>query len=247
MLSEKPWRLERVILFLLGVLLCFSCISLALGLVLHWQGITTPRPDSLLSALLQMSLHISVLGATVFVLWWDKLSWGEAFGFSRNGAGQAVVLGILATVIFLPIAWVLEDSVLQIAHWRHPEKPPPQVQEAVHQLQETHALDRRVALVLLAVLIAPVAEEILFRGILYPAIKRLGAPRLAWWVSAIIFAAMHQSWPVFIPLMAMGLMLIWLYEKTNNLLAPIAAHSAFNAINLFKLFYDQYAAQHGHG
>jgi membrane protease YdiL (CAAX protease family) len=39
----------------------------------------------------------------------------------------------------------------------------------------------------------------------------------------------------FLPLFVLALVLTVLYEKTNNLLAPIAAHSAFNAVNFAML------------
>ena len=41
------------------------------------------------------------------------------------------------------------------------------------------------------------------------------------------------------PLFVLALALTWLYEKTDNLLAPIAAHSLFNAANLVVLFFAQ--------
>jgi membrane protease YdiL (CAAX protease family) len=33
---------------------------------------------------------------------------------------------------------------------------------------------------------------------------------------------------------------VWLYERTNNLLAPIAAHGVFNAINIVFLYYGDH-------
>ena len=50
-------------------------------------------------------------------------------------------------------------------------------------------------------LLAPVAEELLFRGILYPAIKQAGFPRLALWGTSLLFAAMHMNLVTFVPLL----------------------------------------------
>jgi hypothetical protein len=74
-----------------------------------------------------------------------------------------------------------------------------------------------------AIVVAPVVEEILFRGILYPAIKELGRPRLALWGTAILFALSHENAMSLLPLTFLALVLTWLYERTDNLLAPIAA------------------------
>ena len=111
----------------------------------------------------------------------------------------------------------------------------PAVQEAVTTLQSTVEVPQQIYMAGAAVLLVPVAEELLFRGILYPTIKGLGWPRLAFWGTAILFGAVHMTLMTFVPLTFLGLCLTWLYEKTQNLLAPIFAHSLFNLANLLLL------------
>jgi hypothetical protein len=82
-----------------------------------------------------------------------------------------------------------------------------------------------------AVVLAPVAEEFVFRGMLYPFVKQLGYPRLAWLGVSALFALIHVNAATVVPLFALALALTWLYEKTDNLLAPITAHALFNAAN----------------
>ena len=91
-----------------------------------------------------------------------------------------------------------------------------------------------------AVLLAPVAEEVLFRGILYPAIKQAGHPWVALWGTALLFAAVHMNLVTFLPLAVLALVLTALYERTNNLLAPITAHVLFNALNFVTLLVLQH-------
>ncbi len=52
---------------------------------------------------------------------------------------------------------------------------------------------------------------------------------------SFLFALIHGSAAIFIPLFALALALTWLYEKTGNLLAPIVVHGLFNAVNLVLL------------
>jgi membrane protease YdiL (CAAX protease family) len=106
-------------------------------------------------------------------------------------------------------------------------------------MQKADTLGCRVYFVVFSILIAPVAEEILFRGVLYPAIKQSGFPRSALWGTAVLFAAIHVNLPIFLPLLALGLALALLYEATNNLLAPIAAHGLFNAVNIVVFYLNQ--------
>jgi hypothetical protein len=65
----------------------------------------------------------------------------------------------------------------------------------------------------------------------------LGRPRLAIWGTSLLFAAIHMNLIVFIPLLVLALILIFVYEKTDRLIAPIMTHSLFNAVNfLFSIF-----------
>jgi membrane protease YdiL (CAAX protease family) len=79
----------------------------------------------------------------------------------------------------------------------------------------------------------------LFRGILYPAVKQFGYPRLALWSTSLLFAAIHMNAVTFVPLATLALILTALYEWTDNLLAPIAAHVLFNALNFAMLLMQQ--------
>jgi membrane protease YdiL (CAAX protease family) len=90
-----------------------------------------------------------------------------------------------------------------------------------------------------ATVAAPLLEEILFRGILYPTVKRMVRPGLAVCLTAILFGAFHINLMAFISLTFLGVALTWLYEVTDNLLAPILAHSLFNLANFFQLVLDR--------
>jgi membrane protease YdiL (CAAX protease family) len=81
-----------------------------------------------------------------------------------------------------------------------------------------------------------VVEEIFFRGMLYPAIKQAGFPRLAIWGVSLLFALVHFNLVSFIPLFVLAILLTALYEYTDNLLAPISAHALFNALNFAMLY-----------
>lgn len=235
MLSEKPWKLEQVILLLAGILVCFSFISLTGAVVLHLYGQEKPDLSSLPAIIVgTMSIQGSILFGTGLVVWWYRLNWKEAFGFSTRNAPYAILLGWLAAVAFVPISYLLQfDSfeLLTRLHFKTPE------QQAVLTLQNAQSWDSRIYFIAFTVLVAPLAEELLFRGVLYPVIKQSGFPRIAWWSTALLFGAIHLNLVNFFPLVVLGLALVWLYEITNNLLASITAHAVFNAINVTVLYF----------
>lgn len=241
MLSEKPWKLDRVVLVLLGVFICACAFSLAGGMVQHFIGKEKPDENSLLYLLfVTMSLQGSIVLATAFFLWARRISWGEAFGFSSHNTGQAILLGVLAAIIFFPIGDLLQAASIELIAKFHIKTP---TQQAVVTLQDATALASRIYLVLFYITIGPLGEEILFRGILYPCIKQTGYPRLALWGTSLAFAAIHVNLPIFIPLLVLGMASAWLYEKTNNLLASITLHSTFNAIELVIMYFGEYLVQ----
>ena len=111
----------------------------------------------------------------------------------------------------------------------------PEVQDTVKTLQDTGSMETRIFIGLLAVGVAPFAEEVVFRGILYPALKQQGYPKLALWGTALLFATMHFNVTLFLPLFFLAVILTLLYETTDNLLAPIVTHGVFNLANFYWL------------
>ena len=167
----------------------------------------------------------------------------EGFGL-LNRPRQAVLLGLVVALIFLPVGWGLQQaSALVMTHLPH-FKLEPQEQLPVHALRVSGSWGGRLAFGAAAILLVPVTEEMLFRGILYPAVKQFGYPRLALWSTSLLFAAIHMNAVTFVPLATLALVLTMLYERTDNLLAPITTHVLFNALNFATLLVLQQVGGH---
>tara|TARA_R110002096_G_scaffold4501_49_gene21374 strand:+ start:889 stop:1683 length:795 start_codon:yes stop_codon:yes gene_type:complete len=94
-----------------------------------------------------------------------------------------------------------------------------------------------LALFIQACIFAPIAEEVLFRGFLYPVLKRFVQPFAAAVVVAGIFAIAHPvNAASLAPLFVLGILLVICYEWTGTLWAPILVHFGFNAFNLVYTF-----------
>jgi membrane protease YdiL (CAAX protease family) len=81
-------------------------------------------------------------------------------------------------------------------------------------------------------LVAPVAEELFFRGVVYNAWERERGPRFALFGSAVLFAVIHTSLFSLVPIFALGVALALVYRSTGSLVATIAMHAGFNAISV---------------
>ena len=105
----------------------------------------------------------------------------------------------------------------------------------VEKVQETVTIfqkEKDVMVILLmafaAGIVAPVCEEIVFRGYLYPVAKKFAGPWMAGLCSALVFSAAHGSMTALLPLFVFGLVLVALYEFTGSIWAPMAVHFLFN-------------------
>lgn len=82
------------------------------------------------------------------------------------------------------------------------------------------------------VVVAPIAEELFFRGVVYNAWIRERGPRFALYGSAALFALIHGSAFALAPIFALGIALAVVYRRTGSLPAAMAMHAGFNAISV---------------
>jgi membrane protease YdiL (CAAX protease family) len=164
-----------------------------------------------------------------------RVSWREAFGLSRPGWWKSLLLAAGVMVFVLPLILLLQDACVQLLTWLG---HPPENQKAVDMFLNAKTPFARGYFIVFAVILAPVAEEFIFRGVLYPFIKERGWPLLALFSVNALFALIHFDLATFFPLFVLALVLTWLYEQTNSLLASITAHSLFNAGNVVLLVFQ---------
>lgn len=87
-----------------------------------------------------------------------------------------------------------------------------------------------------ASVMAPLFEEIMFRGFLLPSLTRYIPVWGSILLSAFLFAIAHLSLSEVLPLMTLGTILGFVYVKSRNLLAPMLLHSLWNSGTLLSLF-----------
>ena len=82
------------------------------------------------------------------------------------------------------------------------------------------------------VLLTPISEELLFRGVFYQALRRTMPVGSAIAISAVVFALMHMSLVMFVPFVLMGVMLGLVFEWSGSLIPTIMLHACNNGIIL---------------
>ncbi|MDR1457938.1 MAG: CPBP family intramembrane metalloprotease [Puniceicoccales bacterium] len=90
------------------------------------------------------------------------------------------------------------------------------------------------------ILLCPMMEEIIFRFLLYRFLKLRMAYLAGMLISSVVFATMHCNLALWLPLFAMGLILVHSYERFGNLLIPIAIHAIFNMLTTCVLYWQYF-------
>ena len=92
-------------------------------------------------------------------------------------------------------------------------------------------------------LVAPVMEELLYRGLIYKRLRESLDSIVSAVLSAIIFGAAHGNLVQFVYAFFAGLMMAYLYEKYKNLFAPVLFHFCANALSLTIMWNDVLKAE----
>ncbi len=117
-----------------------------------------------------------------------------------------------------------------------------QQHQQLEMITEYPQLPLRIMIVFVAVVIAPVLEEMLFRGFVQTTIRSFFNIRNSAWpaiaASSVFFAIMHADpghWPA---LFVLGVCLGYSYEKSGSLFRPIFIHLFFNASSVAIALYQ---------
>lgn len=81
-------------------------------------------------------------------------------------------------------------------------------------------------------LITPIAEELMFRGLIYRRVRCMIGPGQAMVISGLVFGMYHGNLVQGLYGFAMGCILAWLYEKYGSILAPILFHVCANLVSI---------------
>jgi len=226
---EQAWRLEEVLMLGAGLVL-----SLALGMVTtqvmeHYAthlNIAQRKFGSFVIS--NIFFQGAVLVLTHFFLRRHQTAWVDFLGLRKPGLGRAVLFGMVTAIVVVPgTQWLIAISKALLGLLQEA----PEIQQTIQVLHVSISLWQRIIFGFAAIVLAPVAEEILFRGILYAYLKQLGYQRLAVIGSSLFFAVIHGNLMALVPLAFFAVVLALLYDKTGNLMAPIATHAVFNAVN----------------
>jgi membrane protease YdiL (CAAX protease family) len=228
MLSERPWHVDAVLRLLAGLLVGQFATAVVSAMISKMGGGKAILNDRLLQFVVNtFTFHAIALVLLHFFLRYHGVGWRVLLGLNQFRP-RMLALGITGALLILPLALGLNTMAAFILTRLHLQ---PAEQASMQALQLSVTLGQKIVFGLAAIVVAPIIEESIFRGIFYPTIKQQGYPRMALFGSSFLFASIHLNLMTFIPLFVLALLFVYLLEKTDSLLTSISAHSCFNAAN----------------
>jgi len=158
---------------------------------------------------------------------------GSLGGFSKISFFRAISTGLVLLFAAYPLI-ALADAAAQHLFGGGSSK-----QSIVDLFTDSQTLRQRILIIILAVAVAPVAEEFIFRFFIYGVLRRYLGATAGLILNALLFALVHAHLPSFAPLFVLGSCFTLAYEWSGSILVSMTMHSLFNSITLFLLAFPQ--------
>jgi membrane protease YdiL (CAAX protease family) len=220
-----------------AVIMLLSGISLDELMNLQKTGTGNLNPDLTRLLLLAQHLFTFILPALAFGLLFYRKDWLKGLQIAQSPGWLIAIMGIFFLLAAYPLVNLsyLVNAVVPLPDWALDFEN--QAEETMRILLKMNSpLVFAANLVVIAIL-PGIGEELIFRGVLQKQLGFIFNNRiLAIWTAAFIFSAIHLQFEGFLPRMALGVVLGYLYYWTGNLWVPMIAHAFNNGIQIVIIY-----------
>jgi uncharacterized protein len=220
------WTLRDMlfsILFLIAILtgIYFGITRIVIALKIG-EGISSSNITNLSFSVLYGIQVILMLGVVWFyAIYWRRARWRD-LGLTYYSIIKSIWYSFLALLLIMLINFVYVILMTRIFKISPPSS---KIEELITNKNVSYLM-----LLIIVSVVAPICEEIFFRGFLFQGFKkRLGVPA-GIMISSVLFSAAHLDLYNFLPLLAIGWVLAYLFHKTKSLLPVIFLHAIYNLI-----------------
>lgn len=226
--KQPRWGLLEIVLVYCGIFLITTLVG---SYSLHsWWLENQPLGRFCLVAMAQCLATIGLV--VIFTVGTKKANWAE-LGLRPASIKELLTygcgFGVLLVVFMLAISWPISQLQPDIA---------PQLFETM--LRNADHSSTFVILFLMGAVFAPIAEELFYRGMIYPFLRGALGPIWGIVLAGLVFGLAHWDLWRTIPLAVGGIVLCYIYEKTDSIFVPMVTHGVWNAVmSLLVLFQIQ--------
>lgn len=229
-------RLVRVVAIAVWVVAGFVLAQLLIGMLLGATSLAGVPFEQVNTAVFNSIVNTMVYALTIAIVigvpWVMKGSRTtlEDIGLQRLPMWREIFIAPVGMIGYL----ILTSIIMSIAMFALPFIDYTQVQETGFS-QLNNQLEYALAFLSLVV-VAPVAEEVLFRGYLLGRLRRHAPTWVAIILTSLIFGAVHLQWNVGLDVFALSIVLSLLRIYSGSLWPAILLHMLKNGVAFFFLF-----------
>jgi len=222
--QQRSWSGHQVILILIG----FVGLALLLSFIQPVVANSDQPAARLIPVLIFSAAQLAIL---LLIGLQRKRGWNKDFGmYFRQLKLLPVSLAVyLAMLPILGIITMAYHTFLQRVFGIDPD-----MQEVAHLISDSQAWTR-VGFILLAVVVAPFYEELIFRGVFFSYLSRRVGLAGSTIAVSLIFAFIHFHIPSMLPLFLLSIVLCLAYWRTGSLWTNIGVHALFNGVTIMLL------------
>lgn len=229
---QIKWTLRDIlfsILFLVVTLtgIYFGTARIVMALKLGERIDSSNITNFSFSVLYGIQVLLMVGAVWFFAIYWRRASFRD-LGLTYYSIIKTVWYSFLALLLIILINFVYVFLMTRIFKITPPASK-------IEELVSNKNVSSIMLLVVVSV-IAPICEEIFFRGFLFQGFKKSWGVLAGILVSSFLFAAAHLDLYNFIPLMAIGWILSYIFHKTKSLFPVIFLHASYNLLMILVLF-----------
>lgn len=226
------WSFIDIILVYVGIMLSgilFAVWQKEIGQILLSWGIPQNLYTFFFSAFLVQFLA-TVLLVYFFTIVVNKASMRD-IGFEAASGADFIKYGVGGGILLLVIVMVLSIPISYL----NPHIDPQPYEEMLRSVTQEASF---LWLVIIGVVLAPLSEEMFYRGMIYPVFRRHLGPTWAIVIAGIIFGLAHLDLWRALPLAVGGMGLCYIYEKTRSILVTTVAHGVWNLVMTVLVYYS---------
>lgn len=169
-------------------------------------------------------LELLYLVPVIIILVWRRVSW-KALGFESFDKG---ILGLgCGLLVGAYMIIIVHNLIISYAGL---------LTQGEEIFQFFGELENPLALLIVGVLLAPVIEEIFFRGFLFNGFRQYFGWNKAALLSALFFSLAHIQLVTLIPTFILGYLLAYLFHKSNSLWPGIILHFLVNSFGFCMIY-----------
>ena len=234
--ANYSWKGLDVLIIFVGIALFFVCVILFFGV---FSAISIIRSREISADLLQNTIYLSIGSAflesaaiigSVYLLGLRRKKYPWASVGVNQTSQKWFLISLLLGLLAIPLSSLVAIGIQYLFNLpiENPQLP--------YLIPDDLSTAGMFIMIILVGIVVPFAEELFFRGILYQWLRTRFGVWVGIIVSSLIFGIFHFDIAIAGAAFILGVLLAWVFERSNSLWPSVLIHSLNNAFKVILLY-----------